>query len=178
MHRSNPTPLARHRPGRGHAAALALLLAVVAAPLPALEDDQDKPMYIEADAAELDDQQSISLYIGNVDVQQGSMHILADEVLVHHRPDRQPQKIIAIGNPVRYRQLLEDNPEEVRGRARRMEYEADREELTLIDDAVLTQGDDRFASDRIVYNRITERVTAGTSAQGRQRVKIRLEPQQ
>jgi lipopolysaccharide export system protein LptA len=58
-----------------------------------------------------------------------------------------------------------------------MEYEAEREELTLIGDAVLIQGEDRFASDRIIYNRITERVTAGTSAQGSGRVKVRIEPE-
>jgi len=106
------------------------------------------------------------------------MRILADEVLVHHRPNRQPEKIIAIGKPARYRQMLDDDPQEVRGRALRMEYEANTEELTLIDEAVLTRGEDRFASDRIVYNRNTERVTAGTSAQGRERVRIRIEPEQ
>jgi lipopolysaccharide export system protein LptA len=105
------------------------------------------------------------------------MHILADEVLVHHKSNRQPQKIIAIGKPVRYRQMLDNEPEEVHAKALRMEYEADREEITLIDDAELIQGEDRFASDRIVYNRTTDRLTAGTSARGRQRVKIRMEPQ-
>jgi lipopolysaccharide export system protein LptA len=155
---------------------LALLLSVPTL-VPALEEDQYQPMYIEADAAELDEQQSTSLYLGNVDVTQGSMRILADEVLVHHKQDRRVQKIIAIGKPVRYRQRVEDDPDEVKGRALRMEYEADSEELTLIDEAVLTQGEDRFASDRIVYNRITDRVTAGTSAQGRERVKIRIEPE-
>jgi lipopolysaccharide export system protein LptA len=147
-------------------------------PLSALEGDEQQPLYIESDAAELDDKQSISLYIGNVEVRQGSMRIYADEVLVHHKPNRQPQKIIAVGQPARYRQLMDDDPDEVKGRALRMEYEADRDEITLIDDAELTQGEDRFASDRIVYNRVTERVTAGTSAQGRERVKIRIEPQQ
>lgn len=148
-----------------------------ALPVAALEDDQEQPLYVEADAAELDERQSLSLYIGNVEVEQGSMRIFADEVLVHHRANRQPKKIIAIGNPVRYRQALDDDPDEVNGRALRMEYEADRDEITLIEQAELTQGEDRFASDRIVYNRITERVTAGTSAQGRQRVKIRIEPE-
>jgi lipopolysaccharide export system protein LptA len=152
-------------------------LVGAAASAVALEDDQYQPMYIEADAAELDDKQLTSLYIGNVDVTQGSMRILADEVLVHHKADRRAQKIIAIGKPVRYRQRVEDDPDEVKGRALRMEYEADREELVLIDEAVLTQGEDRFASDRIVYNRITDRVTAGTSAQGSERVKIRIEPE-
>lgn len=157
-------------------AALAMPM-VMSAPAVALEEDQYQPMYIEADAAELDDQQSTSLYIGNVEVTQGSMRIWADEVLVHHKPDRRAQKIIAIGQPVRYRQRLDDDPEEVEGYALRMEYEADREELTLIDEAILVQGEDRFASDRIVYNRLTDRVTAGSSAQGRERVKIRIEPE-
>lgn len=153
-------------------------LAVLAAPgAIALDSDREQPMFVEADAAELDEKQSISLYLGNVEVQQGSMRIRADEVLVHHAPNRQPRKIIAIGNPVRYRQLLDGDPEEVRARARRMEYAADSEEITLIDDAVLIQGEDRFASDRIVYNRITDRLTAGTSARGRERVKIRIEPE-
>ena len=158
---------------------LTLVLGLcVMSPLSALDNDQEQPMLIEADAAELDDQQSISLYIGNVEVEQGSMRIFADEVLVHHRPNRQPQKIIAVGKPVRYRQVLDDDPDEVKGHALRMEYDADRDEITLIDEAELTQGEDRFASDRIVYNRVTERVTAGTSAQGRERVKIRIEPQE
>ncbi|MBK5941626.1 lipopolysaccharide transport periplasmic protein LptA [Halochromatium roseum] len=167
--------------GWGLAALLGLLSAATlfatTTAVRALESDQYQPMYIEADAAELDEKQLTSLYIGNVEVTQGSMFIQADEVLVHHKPDRRAEKIIAIGQPVHYRQRLDDDPDEVTGRALRMEYEADREELTLIDDAVLVQGEDRFASDRIVYNRITERVTAGSSAQGRDRVKIRIEPE-
>ncbi|WP_295542490.1 lipopolysaccharide transport periplasmic protein LptA [uncultured Thiohalocapsa sp.] len=157
---------------------LAIAIGVLMTPpLLALDADSEQPMLIEADAAEFDEKQAISLYLGNVEVQQGSMRIRADEVLVHHKPNRQPRKIIAIGNPVRYRQLLEDDPDAVRARAQRMEYEAEREEITLIDDAELIQGEDRFRSDRIIYNRITERLTAGTSARGRERVKIRIEPQ-
>lgn len=154
-----------------------LLCGFGATPASALDSDREQPMFVEADAAEFDEQQSTSLYLGNVEVQQGSMRILADEVLVHHKSNRQPRKIIAIGRPVRYRQLLDNDPEEVRARALRMEYEADREEITLIDEAELIQGEDRFASDRIVYNRITDRLTAGTSALGRERVRIRIEPQ-
>lgn len=174
---ASPSPGRSRRARRLGAGWLILALgACIAPPLAALDDDQEQPLFIEADAAELDDQQSISLYIGNVEVEQGSMRILADEVLVHHRPNRQPRKIIAVGNPVRYRQALDDDPREVKGRALRMEYEADRDEITLIDEAELTQGEDRFASDRIVYNRVTARVTAGSSAEGRERVKIRIEP--
>jgi len=169
---------AAHRTRNLAAAMVAVALLAHTLVSAALESDQRQPVYIEADAVELDDRQSFSLYIGNVDIRQGSMRLLADEVLVHHKPDRQPEKIIAIGDPVRYRQLLDDDPDEVKGRALRMEYETDREEITLIDQAVLTQGTDRFASDRIVYNRLTERVVAGSSASGRERVKIRIQPEQ
>jgi lipopolysaccharide export system protein LptA len=164
---------------RRHLAAVLWSALLAHAPLAAaLESDQEQPVFIEADAVELDDQQAFSLYIGNVDIRQGSMRLLADEVLVHHKADRQPDKIIAVGAPVRYRQLLDNDPDEVRGRALRMEYEADREEITLIEEAVLVQGSDRFASDRIVYNRLTERVVAGSSASGRERVRIRIQPEQ
>ncbi len=168
-----------HPPSRRHhalAGVLALLCALAAPPLAALKEDEEQPVYIEADAVELDEKQALSLYIGHVDYQQGSIRILADEVLVHHKPDRQPQKIIAVGNPVRYRQLLDNEPEEVTGHAQRMEYDTDREEITLIDKAELMQSGDHFASDRIVYNRLTQRVTAGTSASGRERVKITIQP--
>jgi lipopolysaccharide export system protein LptA len=145
--------------------------------LQALEDDQQQPLQIEADAVELDERELLSLYIGHVQVKQGTLELSADEVLVRHYPDRQPQRIIAIGQPATYEQIMDDQNKKVHGRALRMEYEADRDEIVLIDEAVLVQGKDRFSSDRIVYNRTSERVLAGTSAHGQKRVKIIIHPQ-
>lgn len=166
-------------PGSPRARLLALGLGVLlAVPAVALDSDRLQPLYIEADAVELDERTAESLYLGNVDVQQGSLRILADRVQVKHRPDRQPRLIVATGNPARYRQMTEGGTEPVLGRAQRMEYDADRDEITFIDQAELTQGRDRFASDRIVFNRTTERVTAGASAQGRERVRIMITPEE
>ena len=39
------------------------------------------------------------------------------------------------------------------------------------------QGTDTFRSDRIVYDRLNARVKAGTSAQGKERVRIHITPQ-
>jgi lipopolysaccharide export system protein LptA len=154
------------------------LLGLTGTAAQALDSDQQQPLFIEADAVELDEKTAESLYMGKVDVQQGSLRILADQVRVKHREDRQPRHITALGEPARYRQMTEDDTEPVLGEARRMEYDADRNEITFIDRAVLTQGKDRFASDRIVYNRTTERVTAGTSAKGRERAKITITPEE
>jgi len=161
------------------AAALAvLLLGVAPQPAKALEDDETQPLYLEADNAELDEQKAESVYTGNVFVQQGSMQIRADRVTVHHDKDRRPQRIIAVGKPATYRQEVEGEKRPVEGEALRMEYDADKDEITLIDQAVVFQGDDTFRNDRIVYDRNRSRVQAGTAVQGKERVKILLHPGQ
>lgn len=151
---------------------LAILLLATVPPLAAVEGDQEQPLYLESDSAELDEEASTSVYTGNVFVKQGSMEIRADEVTVHHDPDRRPKRIVAVGNPAKYRQDVEGEQKKVEAEALRMEYEADAEEITLIDQALLFQGEDTFRSDRIVYDRARARVKAGTSAQGKERVKI------
>ncbi len=160
-------------------AAAALLMTFVVPPQAlALKTDQEQPVYLEADNVELDEQKSESIYKGNVQIQQGSMHILADEVTVHHYPDRRPEHITAVGAPVKYRQKIEGQKQEVQAEALRMEYDAGKDELTLIGKAVLFQGQDTFRSDRIVYDRANAQVKAGASVQGKERVKIRINPAQ
>ena len=154
-----------------------LSLTLGAARALALEGDQEQPILVEADSFELDDTKHISVYIGNVQIDQGSMRILADHVTVQHREDRRPRFVTALGNPVRYRQDVEGEKGEVNAHAQRMEYDADKDELTLIDQAELTQAADRFASDRIVYDRAQARVKAGASAQGTGRVQITITPE-
>jgi lipopolysaccharide export system protein LptA len=161
----------------GRAAALSLCLCWPWASVVALEGDQEQPVYIEADSVELDDIQHTSVYIGNVQIDQGTMRILADQVTVKHKEDRRPRLIVALGNPVRYRQDVEGQKGEVKAHAQRMEYDAEKDELTLIDQAELTQATDRFASDRIVYDRARSQVKAGTSAQGSGRVRITFTPE-
>jgi lipopolysaccharide export system protein LptA len=168
-----PTPAQRP----GSILLLGISLCLGCATAVALESDREQPVYIEADSVELDDLQDTSVYTGNVQIDQGSMRILADQVTVKHKEDRHPRFIVAVGNPVRYKQDVEDNKGEVRAHAQRMEYDADKDELTLIDQAELTQASDRFASDRIVYDRARSQVKAGTSAQGSGRVRITFTPE-
>ena len=88
--------------------------------------------------------------------------------------DIDESKILAEGQPVRFRQLESEQKGYVTGAARRAEYQLTSEELVLIGDAVLTQGKDSFKSDRIVYDRVRAKRTAGAAAQGKQRVKITI----
>ena len=154
---------------------LALLCCLMgSANAPALSGDRDQPMNLEADSASIDESTGVSLYEGNVVITQGSLKLWADRLWIHRREGK-TEKLISEGSPTRFLQLT-DEGEEIKGRALRAEFYIDRDELLLIEEALLEQGADQFQSDRIVYNRATSQVKAGTSAEGKQRVRVIIEP--
>lgn len=149
-----------------------ILLILISFPVWALKEDARQPIQIEADEVEVREGDSTSVYVGHVQVDQGSMRLLADHVTVYHREDRQPRLIIALGAPAHYKQRLDNDEGEVEAFAKRMEYDADRDELTLIGEARLNQGTDRLSSERIVYDRAHAQFRAGGSG----RVRITITP--
>jgi lipopolysaccharide export system protein LptA len=151
----------------------ALALALHLNPAWALKDDDKQPMRIEADQVELDEAKSTSVYVGKVQVNQGSMRLTADHVTVYHHEDRRVKYIIALGQPATYRQLLEGEEGEVQAFAKRMDYNAEKDELILTEEALLVQGTDRLSSERIIYDRARERMRAG----GTGRVNITITPE-
>jgi len=143
--------------------------------LQALTSDKDQPMQLEADSVSIDDSTGVSLYEGNVVITQGSLKLWADRLWIY-RHDGKTEKLVSEGKPTHFEQLTDDK-EKIRGHALRAEFYPERNELLLFDDAVLEQGADQFSSDRILYNRISAQVKAGTSASGKQRVQVIIEPQ-
>ncbi len=152
---------------------LALLLVVLTATATALESDKQQPIQLAADSVDVDQSKGVSIYRGDVDLRQGSIHLQADVVTVQHR-GKKPSKIVAEGRPVKFSQQSNKGP--VKGQARRAEYEVNSENLELIGDAVLVQGKDSMRSDRIVYDRVRSVVKAGAAAKGKQRVQITIDP--
>lgn len=155
---------------------LLLLSLLLPGSVLALSGDRDQPMSLEADSVSIDEQTGVSLYEGNVVITQGSLKLWADKLWIHRR-DGKAHKFISEGQPTRFRQLNDDQ-QEIKGRALRAEFYVDRDELLLFDEAVLEQGADQFRSDRIVYNRANSKVRAGASADGKQRVRVVIEPNQ
>lgn len=157
---------------------VALLLLVGMTPTAsfALSNDQEQPILVEADSVDIDEGKGVSVYQGQVDVKQGSIHITADKVTVY-RKEKRTDRVLAVGAPVRFEQKT-DKGQLVKGNALKVEYQVSSDELTLTGEALLTQGEDRFSSDRIVYDRKNAKVKAGASAEGTQRVRITINPNQ
>lgn len=151
----------------------ALLFLLAAGTVPALESDREQPIELAADSVDIDEGKGVSIYRGDVDLRQGSIRLRADVVTVH-QAERKPTRIVAEGQPVKFQQQSAEGP--VRGEARRVEYEVNSENLVLIGDALLVQNRDSMRSDRIVYDRVKSVVKAGAAAQGKQRVRISIEP--
>jgi len=141
--------------------------------------DADQPVHIEANSVEIREQEGISTYRGDVVMTRGSMVIKGDLIVIHSNPGGL-EKIQVEGKPARFRQLNELG-EEVSAQSLEMTYMAKDGLLLLKQDAILVQRQNRFTSDKIVYNTLEDTVQAGedgnTGDQGTpQRVTITIQP--
>lgn len=164
-----------HRTNRLPAALVGLSLLLAAPAGLALSSDSDQPIEIEADSVDIDESKGQSVYLGNVQVTQGSIRLLADKVTVFHASG-DPEKFVAVGEPARFRQMPDDSDIPIKARAQRMEYEIQGDLVTLIDSAEVLQGKDTMRSDRIVWDRVRGQVKGGRAAQGKARVKMTFQP--
>lgn len=149
---------------------------LIAGPVAALSTDKDQPIQLEADGADIDEGKKLSIYSGNVVLIQGSIRITADRLEVQGNLS-EADKIVAYGNPVTFTQKP-DKGLPFKGRSQKAVFHTNSDKLHLIDKAVLAQGDNRFASDRIVYDRKQALMKAGASAQGKRRVSVTINPNQ
>ncbi|MFT4580706.1 MAG: lipopolysaccharide export system protein LptA [Gammaproteobacteria bacterium] len=151
----------------------------------ALASDSEQPLEIEADFAELDDQEGKTVYIGNVVVTQGSIKMTGDKLRVNFAEDRELEDVFIEGQPAYFKQTP-DSGDDVEGEGLVIEYHALESLLHLIQKAKLTQGERVFTGDRINYD--TEKslitahgspktaVTVGQPPPPRERVRIIIPP--
>lgn len=142
--------------------------------LMALSTDPEQPLKIGADKATLDNAKGETVYLGNVDIKQGSLHLKAAQVTLFYGKNKNIHKIVAKtlsskDEPVYFRQLL-DNGEEVKANARQMRYEASRDMLHLEGNAKVWKDKDTVTGEHIVYDAKNGQITA----QGR--VNMVIEP--
>lgn len=171
--------------GAAHAFLLAALLAPIGAA--ALSSDRQQPIEIEADFAELDDEEGTTVYIGNVVVVQGSLRMTGDRLRVNFTPERELKDAYLEGRLATFRQTPDEGQEDVEGEARNIEYHALENLIYLIEKAEVIQGERLTQGHRINYDTarsiVTVRSARATSAdkdgqpkEGSGRVRIIIPP--
>jgi lipopolysaccharide export system protein LptA len=116
----------------------------------ALPDDREQPIHISADEALRDEKRGVTVYSGNVVMDQGSMHIEADRVTIYH-VEADADKIVARGRPAKMRQRpdLEKGP--VFARALVIEYYQQEQKVLLREEARIEQDGSIVTGDTIDY---------------------------
>lgn len=133
-----------------------LILILSSYPAMALNSDREQPIEISADAGMVNEAAGISTYSGNVAIDQGSMHIAADEVEVVIT-DKQVVQIIARSLPeskdlARYEHLPDNADTPVFAEARLITYLVQEERLQLAGQARLQQIQDSFSGELLSYD--------------------------
>lgn len=118
----------------------------------ALSTDPQQPVEIEADFAELDDQEGRTTYVGNVIVTQGSIRMMGDKLRANFDDDRQLVEVFLEGRPAYFKQTPDGGKQDIEGEGLQIEYHAKKDVLHLIQDARLKQGDRLFEGYRINYD--------------------------
>lgn len=154
---------------------LALIGLLHAGQALALPEDKDQPINIEADSAELDDQKGVSVYVGRVRVKQGSLEVEADKVTIYS-DDSGVTEMIAVGQPVHFKQQPKLQEPYDHGYAKRLEYDMDKDELTLLQEAKLIRDRDTFTGERILIDTANDVVSAFSGDKGDRRVNMVLQP--
>ncbi|MFT6552371.1 MAG: lipopolysaccharide export system protein LptA [Zhongshania marina] len=153
-------------------AALFLSLSQLALSLP---DDRRKAINLSSDRAVYERNQGI--YIGNVNMSQGSLKIRADKLTIVES-DRKVQKVIAEGTPAYFEQQPRADEGVVIASAQRIEYSLQQEEILLQKNASITHQGSKISGDRVVYSGRKQTVVAdGGSNEKDNRVKMTLQPQ-
>ena len=140
-----------------------------------LESDRSQPIHIKADRITVNEKQGVSFYQGNVQFTQGSLRVNGDEVTVFLQDDTL-SKVIVIGNPATLLQQTDHRQEPVDAKATRMEYDAKKEIVYLIENAEVQQGLNSFAGNYIEYDTRYSVVSARKGETDDSRVHVIITP--
>ncbi len=132
----------------------------------ALPDDELQPIKIKTDTSESDEKKGITTLTGNVTIDQGSLHIDADKVVIYGIDEI--SKIVATGKPAKLRQQPEPDKQVVHAHGNTIEYLLGENRVHLIDNAYVEQEGSTVRGARINYDIAKQQVKADSnSTEGR-----------
>ncbi len=143
----------------------------------ALPSDRKQPISIESDRAQRNDKTGLTIYQGAVNIVQGTIHIKADKVTVQAIGNK-VSMIVSTGTPAHYQQQPEPDGGLITARANTIEYHLDKDVITLIKNASLSQDGSTLKGDRINYDLKKELVEAHGDITGKQRIQMIIPPSQ
>ena len=150
---------------------LCLLLALFLLPpmaAQALQGDSEQAIRIVADEAVRDEKTGLTIYRGNVLMNQGTIRIEADQITIY-KIETEGDKIVAEGTPAHMAQQPEPDSPMMHAWGGIIEYYRTEERMLLLKDAQLEQDGSTVRGDRIDYLIDEQVVKAATDGSGNER---------
>lgn len=143
-----------------------LLASVYSSQALALPTDKNETIRGSADKLTVDQKNGVATYTGSVIIQQGTLVISADSIVIHTNADNDVEKMIAQGAPARFQQQPEQEQGLVTAAAKQITYTPDNQRLLLIEDASVEQNGAVMKGPRIDYDLVKEvmKAAGGTSS--------------
>ena len=132
-------------------------------------DHRSAPIAIEADSAEQDEKNGVTIYRGNVSIKQGDLTIKADTVTIQSQTSsttsddstrRNISHIIARGKPARFTQQLANEPNPINAEGNTIRYAIEDGIILLEDNASIDQIGSKVTGEKIEYFIREEKVKA------------------
>ena len=146
----------------------------------ALPNDQQQPIRIQADDAQLDDKNGIATYTGDVIITQGSMKITGNTVTITRSATGDIDVVTSVGNLAYFEQQQSAaNPDKMKGWGVTIQYQSQKDLVILTDRAKVESEGNTTEGEKIVYNTQTQVATAGRGGNvttPRQRIDMVIQP--
>ena len=139
----------------------------------ALDTDNEKPITLQSDHAEFDRFNGKTTYSGSVIMEQGSMKIKADKVVIYGDM-KKVTKIIAEGSPAEFQQTPDIDAKPVTASGNKLEYQISNKVLYLTEEAKLQQEGSVLTGPKITYDVERAIVQAGDSQQTSSSDRVRM----
>lgn len=135
----------------------------------ALPEDSREKIYIVADTTEYNYKTGTTIYTGNVKVDQGTTHITADKLKTKTSAQHTIQEAIAFGedHTAHYWTVPKKGDAEIHANAKIIKFYPVDSNIILEKEVVVTQGENSFHGERILYNRNDQTVLVPASDKGR-----------
>jgi lipopolysaccharide export system protein LptA len=135
----------------------------------ALSKDYQEKMFISADSSLYNYKTSMTIYEGHVKVDQGTSHLIADRLMTKNNSQHQIQEAIAYGfsELAHYWTLSKIDEPELHAKAKIIKLYPILSNLILEKNVVVTQGENSFQGELILYNSKDGTITVPPSVNGR-----------
>lgn len=152
---------------------LAILIAFIF-PIPGYARQQDltKTIYFESDSLLYNSETKLGIYQGHIKLTQGSGVLTADYATSYSDQNGQIIKVIATGNPARYRALIFPNQPKLIATGNTIYYYPQKDWLEAVGNAEIVQGQNHLKGPQINYDFKKKTVGSPVSKEGHTQILI------